>query len=316
MGVLYEHWDPLTNECFYVGASWTNEDTRPNDFSPRNKLGGYDERVANILAAGKEPEVRLIECSHLTDEELDELEIMQIAYWKDLIGDRLTNVAKGGRMGWGFAWSKDMCERHSVTMTEYYKTEKGQASVRKQTETMNVLYASDRGKEIIGRIAETLVNYYQTPAGIETAEAIGRKISVTLAALHASPEGEIVRDKIAVSARKSKLEFYQTERGQKVAVEQGELHSQRLIAWYKTPAGLENRAVRSARMENQSKGAGNPSATISEETAQKILDFEGSHKDAAKLYGVSNAVVYQIKTRRRWKHLTPTCPETGNTTSN
>lgn len=115
MGILYEHWRPDLNECFYVGASWQSVESRPYEMSNRS-----DDHIAiqdDLASKGLATEVRLIECSHLTDDELDTLEALQIVYWKDLIGDRLVNKAKGGRMGLGFGWSDEMRKRQSETMT-------------------------------------------------------------------------------------------------------------------------------------------------------------------------------------------------------
>jgi hypothetical protein len=225
MGVLYEHWDPIINECFYVGASWTDEDSRPYDFSPRNKLGNYDKRVEQIRSLGKEPEVRLIECSHLTDEELDELEILQIAYWKDLIGERLTNVAKGGRMGWGFAWSEEMCARQSIIMTEYYQTEKGQESIRNGSKTKQDFFNSEEGKDFIAELREHLILFYQTEEGRKSAlrnrasqlamlttpegqERLERQ-KQSLREYLESPQGVAQREKDS----REKIEFYSSEEG-------------------------------------------------------------------------------------------------------
>ena len=152
MGVLYEHWDPIINECFYVGASWTNEDTRPFELHARND--DYAERISNIRSFDKEPEVRLIECSHLNDEELDELETLQISYWRDLIGDRLTNRAKGGRMGWGFAWSDKMKEE--------------------QSKRIKLAMSADEVREVVSK---GLQAYYQTPEGRKQAVKHGKYLS-------------------------------------------------------------------------------------------------------------------------------------------
>lgn len=91
MGVLYEHWRMDTNECFYVGISWAQEDTRPYDLSPRNPF--YGNVVSKI---GTDMVDVRIQADGLTKDELCELETLQIAYWRDFIGDRLTNIAQGG----------------------------------------------------------------------------------------------------------------------------------------------------------------------------------------------------------------------------
>lgn len=98
MGVLYEHWRTDLNECFYVGISWYAEDARPYNMRDRNP--NHISVQKELELKGLEPEVRLIECAHLTDVELGQLEYFQISYWKDLIGDRLTNILPGGISIW------------------------------------------------------------------------------------------------------------------------------------------------------------------------------------------------------------------------
>jgi hypothetical protein len=110
MGILYEHWRTDTNECFYVGASWVNPETRPYEM---NRSGEHLRVQEEVKAAGGSVEVRLIECSHLSDDELDELETLQISYWKDLIGERLVNKSKGGRTSWGFCWPDESKRKYS-----------------------------------------------------------------------------------------------------------------------------------------------------------------------------------------------------------
>jgi hypothetical protein len=63
-------------------------------------------------------------------------------------------------------------------------------------------------------------------------------------------------------------------------------------------------------------GSKHPSAKISEDTAQKILDFVGTHAEASKEFKVSYGIAIQIRNRKTWKHLTPTRSDTGNETSN
>jgi hypothetical protein len=110
MGVLYEHWDPIINECFYVGISNAAEDTRPYYYGSHND--DYDARVKNIYSQGLAPETRLVECSHLNKVEISQLEKLQIAYWRDLIGERLTNQTAGGE-GALQEWTEELCTKHS-----------------------------------------------------------------------------------------------------------------------------------------------------------------------------------------------------------
>jgi hypothetical protein len=115
MGTLYEHWRTDLNECFYVGASWENPETRPYQTNARGHR--YDATLLEIEANKASVEIRIIECSHLNDVELAQLEVFQIAYWKDLIGKRLTNIHPGGG-GLLVDWDEDLRKRHSEILTK------------------------------------------------------------------------------------------------------------------------------------------------------------------------------------------------------
>lgn len=111
MGVLYEHWRTDTNECFYVGISWAEEQTRPYNLKNRSKK--HLQMQSEILKNGGKIEVK-IQAWDLTKEELFELEIMQIAYWKGLIGNRLVNISEGGSLG--PSWDEESLEQASKRM--------------------------------------------------------------------------------------------------------------------------------------------------------------------------------------------------------
>lgn len=101
MGVLYEHWRLDTNECFYVGISWAQVETRPYDFSSRN--AHYANTINHISL--KLVEVR-IQAEIDDKNELCELEKLQILYWRNKIGKRLTNIAPGGE-GYVPSWTDE-----------------------------------------------------------------------------------------------------------------------------------------------------------------------------------------------------------------
>jgi hypothetical protein len=94
MGVLYEHWRPDLNECFYVGVSWAAEKSRP--YAMKNRNINHLKIQKELAAKGLQPEIRLVECSHLSFTELEQFETLQIAYWRNLIGNRLVNLLPGG----------------------------------------------------------------------------------------------------------------------------------------------------------------------------------------------------------------------------
>jgi len=144
MGVLYEHWRTDTNECFYVGISWANENTRPHDLTPRNPHHG--NIVAKLKENNFEVDVR-IQAWDLNKEELCELEVMQIAYWRDLIGNRLTNIAQGGE---GLRqWTDEMKEKLSAKKIKMLNDPILGASIRKKLSEARKSYFYDPnfGKE-------------------------------------------------------------------------------------------------------------------------------------------------------------------------
>ena len=132
MGVLYEHWRPDTNECFYVGVSWADEDNRPYDMDKRHPK--HIDVQLELSEKGLSPEVRIqAKADWLTREVLCEIEPLQIKYWKDLIGDRLINIAKGGE-GISIDWTDELKARLSEIMTDFYKTPEGKQAIEKSRE--------------------------------------------------------------------------------------------------------------------------------------------------------------------------------------
>jgi hypothetical protein len=92
MGIVYEHWRPDTNVCFYVGASRIGE-SRANDFTSRNKNHG--EIVLFLKNSGQEPQAKIV-WDNLPDDVVGIYEKMRISYQKALVGKSLTNIGKGG----------------------------------------------------------------------------------------------------------------------------------------------------------------------------------------------------------------------------
>jgi hypothetical protein len=59
------------------------------------------------------------------------------------------------------------------------------------------------------------------------------------------------------------------------------------------------------KMSLVTSGSKNPRAKISEELAQSVLDFNGTHADAARNFNLPYSYVVDIRTGRSWKHLKP-----------
>jgi hypothetical protein len=97
MGLIYEHWRLDTNECFYIGqAMGKNPYGRAQSLSTRNPYYGH---IVRKLKPRGLIETRISEFPEITQEAIDNLEVLAIAHWKMYVGDRLTNVAKGGKGG-------------------------------------------------------------------------------------------------------------------------------------------------------------------------------------------------------------------------
>lgn len=267
MGVLYEHWRPDTNECFYVGASWKNPETRPYEMSDRN-----DDhlRIQEELAAkGLSPEVKVIDCSWLLDEELGELESLQIAYWKDFIGDRLVNRAKGGE-GFNIDWDADMRERHRVWRKNFISSEDGKVWSENHSEFMDGYWNGERGEENRSAHSNLLVEFYSTEKGRKIIEETRPKNSAGLKAFASTEEGkksykdrggkikeirntvdwltknEGFSSKISLSV----FEYAKTENGKNDYSNRGEKIGASLSSYFKSPAGRQQAILHSWWLSN------------------------------------------------------------------
>jgi hypothetical protein len=103
MGLVYEHWRPDTNECFYVGASREAEDSRPYVYIRDNDL--YMGVIAVLKANGLVPFTKII-WDNLVYECTGTYEKLRIAYQKSLLADKLTNKALGG-FGFNIDWTPE-----------------------------------------------------------------------------------------------------------------------------------------------------------------------------------------------------------------
>jgi hypothetical protein len=270
MGVLYEHWRPDLNECFYVGVSWTQEDTRPYTMKDRNyRHMNVQEELAT---KGLSPEVRLVECSHLSREDLGEFERLQIDYWRDLIGDRLTNIAKGGR-GIDVIWDDELRERASNSKNDFYSSEEGDIWRREQSVARQEFLASEEGKEWQKRQTKKRQDFMDSPEG----QAMCDSISESWRAFLSTPEGEVWRKNQSATKK----------------------------AFYETPEGELWRKENSER----NTGENHPNSNISKEIAQEVLDFVGTHAEASRKFNIPYGNIQNIRNRVTWRHLTPSKPE-------
>jgi hypothetical protein len=132
MGLVYEHWRPDTNECFYVGASRDAEDTRPYDYGSHND--NYDIVTEYLSEKNLTPFTKII-WENLPRESTGVYEKMRISYQRSLLGKKLTNIANGGD-GFNFDWDDELRARQSQIMIDFYKTPEGQEALKKSKENL------------------------------------------------------------------------------------------------------------------------------------------------------------------------------------
>jgi hypothetical protein len=249
MGVLYEHWRTDINECFYVGISWAHEDERPWDMDDRSDdhLIVQDEVTKN----GGQVEVRLVECAHLTKKELGQFECLQIAYWRELIGDRLVNGTLGGE-GIHIDWTEERRQEHSELMQQYgdhisekkiewwgvpenkektrqsilgfYQTDYGKETAKsnglKISKAKKIFYQTDAGKDVLQKIGETLSKLRDSSEWYERNPDFNDKIRATMTAWAQSEEGRAFYEKNKTVLSEKITAHYKTEKGRAQAMYQ------------------------------------------------------------------------------------------------
>jgi hypothetical protein len=140
MGLVYEHWRPDINECFYVGASRDAEDSRPYDYGSHNE--DYDAVVEHLTEIGMQPFTEII-WEGLAYECTGTYEKLRIAYQRSLLGDKLTNKALGG-FGFGIEWTDEQRAKHSEILT---KTRNKPEFIELQSDISTALWQDDEFRE-------------------------------------------------------------------------------------------------------------------------------------------------------------------------
>ena len=295
MPVLYEHWRTDLNECFYVGISWVKDDARPYDMSARNY------RHLNVQAELKEknitPEIRVYSFPDITKDKLENIEVLMIAHWRSYIGDRLTNIHPGGG-GILVDWDDEMRQRQRDIRIAAFEGPNGEALRESIRQGNTKRFSSQEARDHQSKKATEQFScqkarehhslqrkkFYQTPEGQKSRQITDRKtaehfsIPENLAA-----RGERISEVVGTPEARAassyrKLQFYQTDEGMNARQKQAEAK----------------------------KGALNPSSKVSEKIAQEILDFVGTHAACVRHFNISRGIVYGIRTRATWRHLSPT----------
>lgn len=107
MGLVYEHWRPDSNECFYVGASLVGE-SRANKYDSRNP--DYGKVLSELQERGLNPYTKLI-WTDLEDDCTGTYEKIRISYQRSIVGKSLTNIGRGG-FGIDLEWTEELKDRH------------------------------------------------------------------------------------------------------------------------------------------------------------------------------------------------------------
>ena len=95
---VYHLRDPIDNYPFYVGKGQDGrlrEHLRKAKYDPEKGNKHKNYKILQILNAGREIDFRIV---FKTDDEDEayEKEIKEIAYWREILGDKLTNISPGG----------------------------------------------------------------------------------------------------------------------------------------------------------------------------------------------------------------------------
>jgi hypothetical protein len=248
MGLIYEHWRPDTNECFYVGASRDAEDARPYEYGHHNE--DYDAVVTELAEKGVVPFTKIIwdglprDCTYTYEK-------MRIAYQRALLGEKLTNRARGGE-GFNIDWNdklrdqhseirqaflasedgKIWGENHSSFLDDYWNGENGESNREAHSSLKIAFYSTPEGQACIDKIKQTLSEYLESPAGIAQCE----RISEERLDFFQTPEGIELRKHLSRKA----TEQFETQ-------EAREAHSEILRSFLESDEGVEWCATQSQR---------------------------------------------------------------------
>jgi len=318
MPVLYEHWRPDLNECFYIGISWAQEETRPYDMEKRNPL--HLNFQSQLKEKELKPEVRVQHFFDITKEKLSNLEKLMIAHWRQYVGDRLTNISPGGE-GIFIEWDDKLKSlvsegrlRYWANITEEEKTFHAQAcSVAQKLRFSSMTEDELEQYSIVNSVAQKKRwenTSEETRLKHSEAVSIGQKKR-----WENTPEEERARFGAAHSLLMLDLWNKATEEdrikhsnaisdGINALPQEKKLQNQQnrtagvIVSWNSIEGQYRRNQMKREAAEGKSRRA-----TISNDKAQSILDFVGTHKECAIFFGVSYDIAIQIRTRKTWKHL-------------
>jgi hypothetical protein len=236
MPVLYEHWRPDLNECFYIGISWAMEETRPYDMDNRNyrHFKVQDELSEQNLV----PEVRIQSFPNITEEKLKDLERTYIAYMRSHIGDRLTNIHPGGDLNLGYEWTEYLKTKMSETKKDFHASPEGEKWREEQSIRRQNFHASEEGQAWAIEHSEWLLNFHASPEGKKWRE----EQSVRRQNFHISENGK----EWAKEHSEWLIKFYESLEGEKTI----EQIKDTLANFYKSPEGKILKQNKSIEMKS------------------------------------------------------------------
>jgi hypothetical protein len=98
--LVYEHWRPDTDACFYVGKG---KRKRARSFEARNSR--YQRIVAKLDRLGYVPKIKIVR-DNLTEQQAFDLEIAMIDYWRSR-GFSIANFTNGGDGASGYLHTEE-----------------------------------------------------------------------------------------------------------------------------------------------------------------------------------------------------------------
>ena len=316
----YEHWRTDLNVPFYVGKG---DDVRISYIERNNDE--HRNICAKLKRTGHKVEVKLPIATEIEAEAFDG-ETLIIETYREA-GIELVNRTNGGEGVSGHKPTAEMLARQSAGLVAHFESEKGARHREINRAAQAERYCGENGDENRAATGKAVLEHHASPEGAATRALIGAASSEryngpdgeferylqslrmlerfngengeanreqsrkALLEHHASPEGQVTKDKI----RAATAERFNGPNGE--ANREYNRAASRIAATerYNGPNAVENRIKTCIA-----------TAKISQDVAQAILDFKGTHADAARAFGVSYDTALGIRKRSTWRHLTPT----------
>lgn len=311
MGVVYEHWRPDLNICFYVGMSKKNPDTRPYEKVRDNRR---HKRVQRSLAKKGLSFIVKIIWNDLPEDSVDAYEKMRIAYQRALVGEKLTNETDGGDGGPALYGADNPMSRPEVRARHLERVPRGESHMwygkgdEKRGDKNPMSRPEVRAKNSAAQARNGFWAGDKNPSKDPNVKdswfsSLKRGTESHFYKLHAQGYFSGSNHYTAKSPEKKDnmvraiLEYHSSERGK----ESNRVRGQRFRESGKRK-GANNPMYGNG---DKLTGAKNGRAKVTEAQAQDILDANGTSTEISRKFGVSWDIVNDIRTRKTWKYLIP-----------